>query len=358
MEKNCVFCGKEPEEKNKEHILSRWLIEMTGDPRRNAHFGFDFEQMRNSEYSFQQFVFPACKACNEVRSDWESRVKNIFVDLIANKSLTIKKIDMLMDWFDKVRIGLWLGYYQLNRNIAGIEPRLSINNRMGKKDRLLVIYKGEKSPKKLIAVGGNTLAFQYTPSCFMLRVNEYVFFNFSLDYLLAKRVGFPFPTDEIAVPGGGGMPTDFQQGKHTVRFPLLSTPPPAGGVEIYLPIFNYPTEFSSKLYPLYDTPYIRSRMLDCEKQKGAIFIKKGKRYQPYTDPDQLIPLKLFPKGEHPQLTYKLALYTMEWQRELAKTFTHSNMTLLPYKERQIRLEQKEGSLRELNKLISLLRQQM
>ena len=39
MEKRCIFCGKVPETKTKEHVIPQWLINMTGDPKRNLHLG-------------------------------------------------------------------------------------------------------------------------------------------------------------------------------------------------------------------------------------------------------------------------------------------------------------------------------
>jgi len=38
--KYCVFCGKPPSDKNKEHVLPHWLIKMTGDPNRVVNLGF------------------------------------------------------------------------------------------------------------------------------------------------------------------------------------------------------------------------------------------------------------------------------------------------------------------------------
>ncbi|HDR2534145.1 TPA: hypothetical protein QCI12_004383 [Enterobacter roggenkampii] len=39
--KKCIFCGDKPENKNKEHVIPKWLIEMTGDKKRSGYFGFD-----------------------------------------------------------------------------------------------------------------------------------------------------------------------------------------------------------------------------------------------------------------------------------------------------------------------------
>lgn len=41
-EKFCVFCGKKPKNKTKEHILPKWLIKLTGKPNRQINVGLDF----------------------------------------------------------------------------------------------------------------------------------------------------------------------------------------------------------------------------------------------------------------------------------------------------------------------------
>ena len=40
--KFCVFCGKPPDGKTREHVVPYWLLEMTGDPTRVVAFGLDF----------------------------------------------------------------------------------------------------------------------------------------------------------------------------------------------------------------------------------------------------------------------------------------------------------------------------
>jgi hypothetical protein len=56
MDKFCVFCGEKPENKNKEHIIPKWLIELTGNPNRQANFGSVWVP-ENSEFSEKVFAF-------------------------------------------------------------------------------------------------------------------------------------------------------------------------------------------------------------------------------------------------------------------------------------------------------------
>src|ERR1035438_633033 len=77
--KFCVFCGEAPESKNKEHIIPRWLLEMTGDPSRKVFLGIDHTRNPPSirSFAFDAFTFPACKGCNEGFSEFESSAKAI-----------------------------------------------------------------------------------------------------------------------------------------------------------------------------------------------------------------------------------------------------------------------------------------
>ncbi|MDD4876793.1 MAG: hypothetical protein PHQ86_06680, partial [Dehalococcoidales bacterium] len=144
MEKVCVFCGERPESKTLEHVIPRWLIEITGDPKRSAHFGFhrsDGGKFSKRIYSFDSFKFPACDECNSYFSSLEGKTKGIVFRLLSEKPLSESELSTLLDWFDKVRIGLWLGYMYLNNNDLGIEPHFYISNRIGLNDRMLLILK-------------------------------------------------------------------------------------------------------------------------------------------------------------------------------------------------------------------------
>jgi len=90
--KFCVFCGKRPEGKNKEHVLPRWLLELTGDPTRPANFGLDLsagsEYPKLRQYAFSQFQFPACENCNQIYSALEGSAKVIVLKLLADEVAT------------------------------------------------------------------------------------------------------------------------------------------------------------------------------------------------------------------------------------------------------------------------------
>jgi hypothetical protein len=116
MDRVCVFCGNQPEIRTLEHVVPRWLIELTGDPKRIARFGYRHLENGNivqRYYSFDAFKFPACKSCNETYGILEENVKKIIIRILAEEALSELEFNTLLDWFDKVRIGLWLGYRYL-----------------------------------------------------------------------------------------------------------------------------------------------------------------------------------------------------------------------------------------------------
>ena len=117
--KKCIFCGDKPENKNKEHVIPKWLIEMTGDKKRSGYFGFDkfteadvaASNTLDNEmgkphrvYSFNSFAFPACEECNKAFGRKESAVKPILKKIINNDGIVRGELDFFFDWLDKVRV--------------------------------------------------------------------------------------------------------------------------------------------------------------------------------------------------------------------------------------------------------------
>jgi hypothetical protein len=194
MEKFCVFCGNKPQKKNNEHILPQWLIELTGDPKRVVRLGDDKTKkgFPTRSFSFDQFKFPSCTSCNEEFSDLETYAKIIVDKIMLLDDLSAAELSVLLDWFDKIRIGIWLGFFYLDKNWAGIKPLFYIRQRMGEHDRLLCIYKASSDRKCLTFVGCDTPLFYYAPCCFTLRINSFYFFNMSYPFLFARRMGLPY----------------------------------------------------------------------------------------------------------------------------------------------------------------------
>jgi hypothetical protein len=103
LKRFCVLCGKPPVEKTNEHVIPRWLIEMTGDPKRPIHVGpFINHREPFQQFAFDQFRFPACSSCNDTYAKVESQVKHIMENLLGFSKVSAQDFDVLLDWFDKV----------------------------------------------------------------------------------------------------------------------------------------------------------------------------------------------------------------------------------------------------------------
>jgi hypothetical protein len=194
LEKRCIFCGNPPSDKNKEHIVPRWLIELTGDPKRAWYLGVKFGEPDKPARTFSadQLQFPACEACNTRYSDLEGRTKGYFLKLWTAEPLTAVEWDDLLDWFDKVRIGLFIGNMILNKDLPIPNPNFFIDQRIGAKDRCILVYP-VPGHDGLRIYGASDSVFFHHPTSFALLAKNLLFLNLSSDFLLAPRMGFPFP---------------------------------------------------------------------------------------------------------------------------------------------------------------------
>ncbi|WP_441234477.1 hypothetical protein [Bradyrhizobium sp. 930_D9_N1_4] len=194
LEKRCIFCGNPPSDKNKEHIIPQWLIDLTGDPKREWYLGLKFTEPGKPPRTFSanQFHFPSCEACNSRYSALEGRTKGYFLKLWDNQNLTAAEWDDLLDWFDKVRIGLFIGNMILNKDLPIPNPKFFIDQRVGTKDRCVMVYP-IPDHDGLRVFGAGDAVFFHLPTSFMLLAKNLLFLNISSDFLLAPRMGFPFP---------------------------------------------------------------------------------------------------------------------------------------------------------------------
>jgi len=279
MTKFCVFCGEKPISKNKEHIIPKWLIRMTGDPNRELNLGIDFNHLldqndvKRRKFSWINFQFPACEDCNSEFAAMESRVNQYFLRIFDKDYFNKYEIDDLLDWFDKVRIGLWLGSIMLDKNVDLVEPKFHIKKRMAHRDRCLFIYELKDSNWKGIQfIGFNSPGFQFVPSTFALRVNNIYFFNYSFDFLFAKNIGFPYP---IVFANSDtehrGTVVEFAKGLEKINTPLINFKFLKAATYLYQPIIPKEilnTEIESEFYMI---DYVRNNLLDKKGKKGDIF---------------------------------------------------------------------------------------
>src|SRR5436189_6336335 len=126
--KFCIFCGGPPNDKTKEHVLPQWLIELTGPRKRVVNFGVNLLTGQQPRFDWTSFVFPACDACNQRYARLEVTAKKIVEKLLEGIPVSGNEYIEFLDWLDKVRIGLWLGYYYLHKNPTGISPNFHIES--------------------------------------------------------------------------------------------------------------------------------------------------------------------------------------------------------------------------------------
>lgn len=233
MTKACVFCGAKPQGKTKEHIIPQWLIKYTGDPKRLIQLG-------ERKIAFDQMTFPACDKCNSQYSDLEEKAKIALIKIFNNQELDEDNIIVLLDWFDKVRIGLWLLCLKMANFFTelteDIEPKFYISTRIRKSDRLLKITKINNNRKGINFVGTTSPHFLNTPSCFGLIINNYQFTNISMQFLFNQNLGFPNVKDLSFDENFNVVASKISKATGRMKSPLISNELENKGVTIFQPI--------------------------------------------------------------------------------------------------------------------------
>jgi len=196
MARKCIFCGKKPENENKEHIIPQWLIKLTGEKNRELYLGPDYSsnELAYRSFSAKSLRFPSCYSCNLEYSDLEGRVKIIIENILKDNKINGNELDDLFNWIEKIRIGLWLAYLMLDKNPFDLEPNYYINNRVCKTDRTVYIFRSNESQSGIAFYGVQKPLFIMSPVCYSFTVNNYTFLNISTDFLTSRRLGFPYPT--------------------------------------------------------------------------------------------------------------------------------------------------------------------
>ena len=316
MEKVCIFCGERPESKNLEHVLPRWLIELTGNPKRRARFGYrrsvEGRPVERS-FAFDAFKFPSCTECNQRFGELEAGAKVVVHKMMSEDCLAESELSTLLDWFDKVRIGLWLGYLYLDENPLGISPHFHVARRMRQHDRMIAIFRADGNTKNLTFVGCDSPAFAQTPSCFSLSINNLVFFNVSHPYLLARRMGFPFPIESYMMEDGR-LYCKLGEGRKRIMRPVLRKSISIEGTELYQPIFtgSITCEGDEKAKRLYGAKYVRDNCISWEEGIGRIYIKRDSGISACS---RCPSTEWLPERTHKlaDLLFEIQSLTLEWQ---------------------------------------------
>jgi len=353
----CVFCGKQPESKDNEHILPQWLLRMTGNPKRTVNFGTNFGTGKTIRFDWKSLQVPACEKCNSEFSDLEDRAKGYVLSILNRSPLTSIEYSDFMDWLDKVRTGLWLNYHLIQGNPTNIQPSFHIKSRVGKKDRMIAIYPIEGDEKGLNAYGVESLVFHTQPSCFGLRINNILIFNMSSDYLFAARCGFPFPK-VVYTHLDGNNPrlmhlSDFKT-NYRIKHPLIRSKIFKPSIHIYQPIMaaTDDKQFQSGFmgnYWKFD-PYLASHTFPpYPSGKGKLFFQHIDKVELIDDVNEMIHFQEI-KGKHSATLLELSNQVYKFQ---AQIFDSNEFRANDKKILERNRERKKEILRYQRKIISL-----
>ncbi|MEZ9706440.1 hypothetical protein AB4308_18720 [Vibrio breoganii] len=314
MSKFCIFCGAKPKDKSREHIIPQWLIELTGDPKRDALFGFmkdndNFGKPR--KYPFKHFTFPACTTCNTTHGKLEALVKPVVQKILNEISVTSEELSCLMDWVDKVRVGLWLGMQQLDKNYLDVESNFHIEKRIGQYDRLLIVQKTDRRSPRISFSSIDTPAFSFTPSAFSITINNFNFISISSAFLFARRIGFPYVTDTVLSPDSDQYGATIVKGRERLMMPLIRKPMSHNGVVIYQP--QYRNGMIDGDFSIYDCDYVKNHSLDFEQGDGNLFIEHKGRIAEYSNGDSIASLQNLPCNDDEKLSISSAIEVLKWQ---------------------------------------------
>lgn len=291
--KFCVFCGKKPEKKSREHVLPQWLIELTGLPNRVVRLGTDYDKNKDISFAWSQLVAPACTVCNSNYSELENKAKPLIEKTLKREAIRAKDWIVLFNWFDKVRIGLWLTYHLIQKNPTKLTPKYFINDRVNKKDRMLCIYPIQTDKAGLTIFGVDTLLFHRNPSSFALRINDMVIINMSTDSLFLGRCGFPFPKiREINLERENALMTSDYAFKQRIKHPIIRRSIIKPSIQLYQPIIqtdiygNYPKVNDSTDY--LQSEFIKKHTIPEEEGHGIIFRQQTDKVMPIYNKNTLV----------------------------------------------------------------------
>lgn len=197
----------------------------------------------------QALHFPACDKCNNDYSTLESAAKGVVAKLLALQALSAAELEVLLDWIDKIRVGIWLGMWYLEGDPFGVTPNFHISKRIAAKDRALLVYRTTGSPVGWATLATSTPAFHLLPSCFTLIIGSLVLLNISTDFILARAFGLPYPR-QIVIDEQGQTSFLLGPGTGYVSGPVLPFRFAPGCSEIYQPVLGAfaGTSFRDDLY--------------------------------------------------------------------------------------------------------------
>lgn len=254
--------------------------------------GFDVEIRRNPRQpekrrmGFASFILPACKSCNDEYSRLEADAKPIMEAVVRGEAVSPAQISVLLDWFDKVRVGVWLWELITVGNPLGIEPKFNIGTRIRGKDRILKISRFQyDSPAISIACTGS-LAFHYSPSSFGMMVNNVYFASISFDNLLGPFLGTAYVAEsEIDVDDLRRMKAGVSSGTGVIANPTWRDRWLLSGVCYMQPLYRFADDKRQIL--VVGSEYSDEHAIDAAAGVGAIFVSKNGEMPRRLEPNEM-----------------------------------------------------------------------
>ncbi|MEH2624528.1 hypothetical protein V1292_002583 [Bradyrhizobium sp. AZCC 1719] len=187
-ERRCLFCG-EPftgQNHNFEHVIPRWLVREADLSKRTAPIDFPTKQF---SAAMSRIGGRSCEICNDLSSDLERQASISYAKLRDGDVLTSSDGRSLLDWLDKVRVGLWLWSVDVGKDDWGLIPKFRINERMAHKDRILLAAKYPPGPRmKGLGIWGATQFFMWSPSAIGFLINNIALVSVSTDFLVSRHL--------------------------------------------------------------------------------------------------------------------------------------------------------------------------
>ena len=313
MAQKCIFCGGKPQKKNKEHVIPQWLSKYL--ERYQAEC--DLSPVTDLKIPFSRLTFPACEKCNSADSKLEAEAKNIVEKLMESKSVTGAEINVLLNWFDKLRTGIWLGQLMLTKKIDLMDPNFYINDRIGIRDRMLIIERVDGVGQGLGLVGSNTELFANMPSVFQVLFHDVLITSASTAGLVSSKLGFPRLSKQ-QTSGSRGSYVTLTKGTGKTVHPVVMNIDAADKTIIYQPIFK---DFVSQTN-LYNTQYVQQHSYDANAGLGGIFVQRNNNTIRYLNPDDKV--TLMPKMQPKNSEGKSLKRVYDLQRHLLTNFNDIN----------------------------------
>ena len=336
MAQKCVFCGGVPEKKNKEHVVPQWLSKYLGRYKSICDLGWVTE----AKIPFSGLTFPACTACNSKDADLEAQAKLVVENLMESKPVTGMQISILMDWFDKLRTGIWLGELMLSKRLDAIDPNYYINDRIALKDRMLIIERFDITGKGLGLAGIDTQMFMYSPNVFQLWMHNISITNASATGIVGGKLGFPH-IYAVSKTENKKFEADVSPGRNKTTHPVIMNVDGLHKTVVYQPLFK-----EYKALPYCDTPYVHQHSYDYDTGIGGIFIQKNNNEIKYINPNDKV--SLMPKAQPESQILNSHRRVYELQKHV---FEKNNKPLI---ETPAFIQEKNICLHEINAIIKSL----